>query len=118
NYLPSVRGRLALNKGDASGAISSLAAATPYELGATKAIDLNWTAMFPVFVRGEAYLAARRGGEDAAEFQKILHHRGLVLNQPIGSLAHLGPGRADVLQGETARVKAAYEHFVTLWKEA
>jgi eukaryotic-like serine/threonine-protein kinase len=118
NYLPSVRGRLALNKGDASGAISSLAAAAPYELGATKAIDLNWTAMFPVFVRGEAYLAARRGGEAAAEFQKILDHRGLVLNQPIGALAHLGLGRAYVLQGETAKGKAAYEDFLTLWKDA
>ncbi len=61
NYLPSVRGRLALNKGDVSGAIQSLGVAAPYELGATRAINLNWTAMFPVFVRGEAYLAARRG---------------------------------------------------------
>jgi hypothetical protein len=118
NYLPSVRGRLALNKGDSSGAISSLAAAAPYELGATKAIDFNWTAMFPVFVRGEAYLAARRGGEAAAEFQKILDHRGLVLSQPIGALAHLGLGRAYVLQGETAKDKAAYEDFLTLWKDA
>ena len=118
NYLPSVRGRLALNKGDASGAIETLTAAALYELGATKAIDLNWTAMFPVFVRGEAYLAARRGGEAAAEFQKILDHRGLVLNQPIGALAHLGLGRAYVLQGETAKGKAAYEDFLTLWKDA
>jgi eukaryotic-like serine/threonine-protein kinase len=118
NYLPSVRGKLALNKGDASGAIESLGAAAPYELGATRAIDLNWTAMFPVFVRGEAYLAARRGSEAAAEFQKILDHRGLVLNQPIGALAHLGLGRAYVLQGDTVKAKAAYEDFLTLWKDA
>jgi eukaryotic-like serine/threonine-protein kinase len=118
NYLPSVRGRLALNKGDASGAIASLAAAAPYELGATRAIDLDWTAMFPVFVRGEAYLAARRGSEAAAEFQKILDHRGLVLNQPIGALAHLGLGRAYVLQGDTVKAKAAYQNFLTLWKNA
>jgi eukaryotic-like serine/threonine-protein kinase len=118
NYLLSVRGRLALNKGDASGAIASLAAAAPYELGATRAIGLNWTAMFPVFVRGEAYLAARRGGEAAAEFQKILDHRGLVLNQPIGALAHLGLGRAYVLQGDIPKAKAAYQDFLTLWKDA
>ena len=118
NYLPSIRGKLALNKGDASGAIASLAAAAPYELGATRAIGLNWTAMFPVFVRGEAYLAARRGREAAAEFQKILDHRGLVLNQPIGALAHLGLGRAYVLQGDIPKAKAAYQDFLTLWKDA
>jgi hypothetical protein len=118
NYLPSIHGRLALNKGDASGAIASLAIAAPYELGATRAIDLDWSAMFPVFVRGEAYLAARRGGEAAAEFQKILDHRGLVLNQPIGALAHLGLGRAYVLQGDIPKAKAAYQDFLLLWKDA
>jgi eukaryotic-like serine/threonine-protein kinase len=118
NYLPSVWGKLALNKGDVSGAIQSLGASAPYELGATRAIDLDWTAMFPVFVRGEAYLAARRGSEGAAEFQKILDHRGLVLNQPIGALAHLGLARAYVLQGDTVKAEAAYQDFLTLWKDA
>jgi eukaryotic-like serine/threonine-protein kinase len=118
NYLPSVRGKLALNKGDASGAIESLAAAAPYELGATRATDLDWTAMFPVFVRGEANLAARQGSKAAVEFQKILDHRGLVLNQPIGALAHLGLGRAYVLQGDIPKAKAAYQDFLTLWKDA
>jgi eukaryotic-like serine/threonine-protein kinase len=118
NYLPTVRGKLVLNKGDASGAIESLSASAPYELGATRAIDLDWTAMFPVFVRGEAYLAARRGNEAAAEFQKILDHRGLVLNQPIGALAHLGLGRAYVLLGDITKAKAAYLDFLTLWKDA
>src|ERR1700759_5451330 len=84
----------------------------------TKAIDLHWTPMFPVFVRGEAYLAARRGSEAVAEFQKILDHRGLVLNQPIGALAHLGLARAFVLQGDIPRAKAAYQDFLTLWKDA
>jgi eukaryotic-like serine/threonine-protein kinase len=118
NYLPSVRGKLVLNKGDASGAIQSLEAAAPYELGETTATDLHWTAMFPVFVRGEAYLAARQGSEAAAEFQKILDHRGLVLNQPIGALAHLGLGRAYVLQGDIPKAKVAYQDFLTLWKDA
>jgi tetratricopeptide (TPR) repeat protein len=118
NYLPSVRGRLALNKEDAFGAIESLGVAAPYELGKSAAIDLEWTAMFPVFVRGEAYLAARHGSEAAVEFQKILDHRGLVLNQPIGALAHLGLGRAYVLQGDIGKAKAAYQDFLTLWKDA
>ena len=73
--------------------------------------------MFPVFVRGEAYLAARRGSEAAAEFQKILDHRGLVLNQPIGALAHLGLGRAYVSQGDIPKAKAAYQDFLKLWKD-
>jgi hypothetical protein len=118
NYLPSIRGKLALDKGDASGAIQSLGAASPYELGQTRAIDLDWTAMFPVFVRAEAYLAAHKGSEAAAEFQKILDHRGLVLNQPIGALAHLGLGRAYGLQGDNPKAKAAYQDFLTLWKDA
>jgi tetratricopeptide (TPR) repeat protein len=74
--------------------------------------------MFPVFVRGEAYLAAHKGSEAAAEFQKILDHRGLVLNQPIGALAHLDLGRAYVLQGDTIKAKGAYQDFLTLWKDA
>jgi DNA-binding winged helix-turn-helix (wHTH) protein/tetratricopeptide (TPR) repeat protein len=118
NYLPTVRGKLALNKGDVSGAIQSLGAAAPYELGATRTTDLDWTAMFPVFVRGEAYLAARQGNLAAAEFQKILDHRGLVLNQPIGALAHLGLGRAYVLQSDIPKAKAAYLDFLTLWQDA
>ena len=118
NYLPSIRGRLALNRGDATGALEVLAASAPYELGATRAVDLDWTAMFPVFVRGEAYLAARRGSEAAGEFQKILDHRGLVLNQPMGALARLGLGRAYVLRGDAQKAKTAYQDFLALWKDA
>jgi tetratricopeptide (TPR) repeat protein len=118
NYLPSIRGRLALNKRNASDAIESLEAAAPYELGGSKASDFVGYTMFPVFVRGEAYLASRQGSKAAAEFQKILDHRGLVLNHPIGALAHLGLGRAYVLQGDTVKAKAAYQDFLTLWKDA
>jgi len=69
-------------------------------------------------VRGEAYLAARKGSEAAAEFQKILEHRGIVLNEPIGALAHLQLGRAYAMQGDTAKSRAAYQDFLTLWKNA
>jgi tetratricopeptide (TPR) repeat protein len=74
--------------------------------------------LYPVFARGEAYLAAHQGGEAAAEFQKILDHRGIVLNEPIGALAHLQIGRAYVMQGDRAKAKAAYQDFLTLWKDA
>ena len=74
--------------------------------------------MYPVFIRGEAYLAAHQGPEAAAEFQKILDHRGIVVNSAMGALAHLGLARAYVLQGDTVKAKAAYQDFLTLWKDA
>jgi eukaryotic-like serine/threonine-protein kinase len=118
NYLPSIRGKLALNKGNASDAIKDLEAALPYELGVSRAGDFVGNMMFPVFIRGEANLAVRQGSQAAAEFQRILDHRGLVLNRPIGALAHLGLGRAYVLEGDTVKAKAAYRDFLTLWKDA
>jgi tetratricopeptide (TPR) repeat protein len=69
-------------------------------------------------VRGEAYLAARDGNRAAEEFQKILDHRGIVLYEPIGALASLQLGRAYLMAGETAKAKAAYKDFLTLWKDA
>ena len=118
NYLPALRAKLALNKGNASEAIESLRAAAPYELGASTNCPAKWTTMYPVFVRGEAHLAAGQGSEAAAEFQKILGHPGIVLNQPIAALAHLGRALAYVLQGNVAKAKAAYQDFLTLWKNA
>jgi len=74
--------------------------------------------MYPVYVRGQAYLLAHQGKEAAAEFQKIIDHRGIVLNEPIGALAHLQLGRAYAMQGDTAKSRAAYQDFLTLWKDA
>jgi tetratricopeptide (TPR) repeat protein len=78
----------------------------------------NWPNLYPVYVRGEAYLAAHQGREAAAEFQKILDHRGIVLNEPIGALANLQLGRAYAMQGDTAKARTAYQDFLTLWKDA
>jgi hypothetical protein len=118
NYLPTIRAKLAIRRGNASGAIESLKAAEPYELGQTAYSSYGWTGLYPVYVRGEAYLAAHQGSEAAAEFQKILDNRGVVTNEPIGALAHLQIGRAYAMQGDTAKAKAAYQDFLTLWKDA
>jgi eukaryotic-like serine/threonine-protein kinase len=118
NYLPTLRAKLAVSQGNAPAAIESLRSATPYELGQTTGSVYGWTAEYPVFVRGEAYLALHQGSEAVAEFQKILDHRGIVLNEPIRALAHLQIGRAYAMQGNTPKARAAYQDFLTLWKDA
>jgi predicted Zn-dependent protease len=118
NYLPTLRAKLALGQGNTSEAMENLRAATPYELGETTGSTYGWTALYPVFVRAQAYLATHHGNEAAAEFQKILDHRGIVVNQPIGALAHLGLARAYAMQGDTGKAFAAYRDFLTLWKDA
>ena len=118
NFLPTLRAKLALLHSNPQQALHELELATPYELGLPAIGFYNWPNMYPVYVRGEAYLAAHRGKEAAAEFQKILDHRGIVLNEPIGALAHLGLARAYALQGDTAKARAAYQDFLALWKDA
>jgi DNA-binding winged helix-turn-helix (wHTH) protein/tetratricopeptide (TPR) repeat protein len=117
NYLPTLRAKSALSRGNASKAIENLRAAAAYELGVSTGTYV-WTGLYPIYVRGEAHLAAHQGSEAVAEFQKILDHRGIVVNEPIGALAHLGLARAYVLQGDTAKARAAYQDFLTRWKDA
>jgi len=74
--------------------------------------------LFPVYVRGLAYLKAKRGAEAAAEFQKIVQHRGIAPTFPEHSLAKLGLGRAFAMTGDTAKATAAYQDFFALWKDA
>ena len=113
NYLPTLRAQLAVNRNDAPRAVDALQSAAPYELG-----DVYSFSLYPVYVRGLAYLTEHRGSEAVAEFQKILDHRGIVRNECIGALAHLQLGRAYALQGDTSKAKAAYQDFLTLWKDA
>jgi DNA-binding winged helix-turn-helix (wHTH) protein len=127
NYLPTIRAQVALNRSDLSKAMKALQSAAPYELGTPGGFGFP-PALFPVYVRGDAYLAAHQGSEAAGEFQKIRDHRGVVLNEPIGALAHLGIGRAYAIeaaaaQGDQAasfraKARTAYQDFLTLWKEA
>jgi tetratricopeptide (TPR) repeat protein len=117
NYLATLRAQLALSRNDSSLAIEALRAAAPYELGTPGSSGFS-LALYPIYVRGEAYLASHQGSEAAAEFQKILDHSGIVFNEPIGALAHLGLARAYALQGDTAKARNAYQDFLSLWKEA
>jgi DNA-binding winged helix-turn-helix (wHTH) protein/tetratricopeptide (TPR) repeat protein len=109
--VPTIRAQLALSHDDPSGAIEILQATVPYELSGEGAL-------YPVYVRGKAYLAAHKGNEAAAEFQKIHDHSGIVVNAPIGALAHLGLGRAYALSGDKIKAKSAYRDFLTIWKDA
>jgi len=96
--------------------VEILKTAVRYELGQSEPFDLGM--MYPAYVRGQAYLLVRRGKEAAAEFQKIIDHRGIVLNFPLGALAHLQLGRAYVMSGDTAKARTAYQDFFALWKDA
>ena len=115
-YLPMARSALALNSGNAQAAIEALSPAAPYELGHTNE-DFTF-ALYPIYFRGQAYLAAKNGAGAADEFQKILDHASIVGNEPIGALAHLGLGRAYALSGDTVKAKTAYQDFLALWKNA
>jgi DNA-binding winged helix-turn-helix (wHTH) protein/tetratricopeptide (TPR) repeat protein len=119
SYLPVLRATLALNHHQASKAIELLQGATAYELGTPRSnLQGFFGALYPVYVRGEAYLAAGQGAEAVAEFQKILDHRGIVVSDIIGALARLQIARAYAKVGDTTKAESAYRDFLTLWKDA
>jgi len=121
-YAPTLRALLALNRGQPSKAVELLQTAIPYEGGIPteggSEFLLGAGNLYPAYVRGLAYLAAHHGAEAAAEFQKILDHRGLVVCDPVGALAHLQLGRAYALSGDETKAKSAYQDFLSLWKDA
>jgi eukaryotic-like serine/threonine-protein kinase len=116
NYLPTIRAAAQLRSDDAAKAIQTLAPATPYELGITALT--GGSTLYPAYMRGQAYLAAKQGPAAAAEFQKILDHPGVVQDEIIGALAHLGQGRAYASSGDNAKARAAYRDYFNLWKDA
>ncbi len=116
DYLPMIRAAIALRSSEPSKAVEALAPAAPYELGYTNGA-LTF-ALYPIYLRGAGYLEAKQGTAAAAEFQKILDYPGVVGNEPIGALAHLGLGRAYALAGDSAKAKSAYQDFLALWKNA
>jgi tetratricopeptide (TPR) repeat protein len=116
NYLPTIHAAAFLGRKDHGKAIEALVAAAPHELGGNIQ-SLNFV-LYPVYLRGEAYLAAKQGSAAAAEFQKIIDHPGAVRSEPIGVLARLELGRAFVLSGDNIKAKAAFQEFLALWKDA
>jgi eukaryotic-like serine/threonine-protein kinase len=126
-WLPAIQAQLALDRKNPAAALDAVPDNSPIELGLIQFVN-NISCLYPVYVRGEAYLAAGQGRASAAEFQKILDHSGIVWNCWTGALAHLGVARANALEARTsqgadadaARVRAlsAYKDFLTLWADA
>jgi tetratricopeptide (TPR) repeat protein len=118
-YLPTLRALFALDGRDPAAAIQSLQAASRFDL-ALGGIGFNayFGTLYRIYVRGLAYLAAQRPVEAAAEFQRIIDHRSIVLVDPIDALARLQLARALALAGDTVNAKSAYDDLFTLWKNA
>ena len=119
-YVPVLRALSALERGKPTDSVEQLQIALPYEL-AVNGLNFNHFylgGLHSAYVRGEALLAAHRYAEAAAEFQKILDHRGIVGADPIGVLAHLQLGRTFALAGDKVKARLAYGDFLTLWKDA
>ncbi len=110
-WVPSIRGEIEINRGNPGKAIELLQAASPYEFG-------FFPRMLPTYVRGQAYLRARQGKEAAAEFQKLLDHRGSCQTSPQCALAHLQLARARALSGDATGARSAYQDFFAIWKDA
>jgi len=116
-WLPTIRVQIEISRKNAAQSIELLRASVPYEFGMLSSAATN-SCLYPVYVRARAYLSAEQGPAAAAEFQKILNHRGLLWNCATGALAHLGLARAYAMQGNAAKAKAAYQDFLALWKDA
>jgi eukaryotic-like serine/threonine-protein kinase len=121
-YLPEIHAAIALQAGKGNAAIDALVPAVRYELGSSA------LPVYPVYLRGEAYLAAHQGAPAAAEFQKVLGNLHLQFGDPIGALANLGLARAYALEGQAAqgaeadatrtKARSAYQDFFARWKDA
>ncbi len=119
SYLPTLHAVLAIDRGDPLKAIESLQIAAPFELGTQRStFHGNFGALYPIYMRGNAYLANHQGSQAIAEFQKVLGHRGIVVSDPIGAVAHLQLARAYALNGDKVKAKAAFEDFLSLWQSA
>jgi eukaryotic-like serine/threonine-protein kinase len=115
NYsLPTIRAAMKLNSNDLTGAIAALQPSLKYELS----FNFSFNGLYPAYIRGLAYLHLGEGRLAAAEFQKLLDHRGLVGRDVLGALAHLQIARAQKMMGDEASARKWYEDFLALWQEA
>ena len=119
DYLPAIRASLALGHRDAAKAIEVLQVAAPFDISSPRSATFAYFgALYPVYLRGQAYLATHKGAEATSEFQKIVDHPGITIGDAFSVLAHLGLARAYAMQRDTAKARAAYQDFLTLWKDA
>jgi eukaryotic-like serine/threonine-protein kinase len=115
-WLPTVKAAIELSKGDSAQVFRILEAAAPYELGSPPPLQIG--TLYPAYLRGQAYLLVHNGNAAAAEFQNLLDHRGIVVNFVTASVAHLQIARAFAMAGDAIKAKAAYQGFVSSWREA
>jgi predicted Ser/Thr protein kinase len=113
-WLPSIRAQIEIRRGNPEQALKILQAVQPYDLMQQPPRP----SAYPIYVRGQAYLRAQQGSAAAAEFQKILDHRGLTGILPLKPLAYLGVARARTMSGDAAGARTAYQDFLALWKDA
>jgi predicted Zn-dependent protease len=109
-WLPTTRAAIAMQRKDPGRAVELLKVAEPIELGEVM--------MLAPYLRGNAYLMLQDGNRAAAEFHKFIDYRGVVRNFPWGSLGRLGLARAYAMQGDITKARAAYQDFLTIWKDA
>jgi hypothetical protein len=112
-WLPTIRASIALQRNDTQAAIKALETAEAYELG-----NQGFGILYPVYVRGIAYLKAKQGEPAALEFKKILTHRGIAKNSPLAVLSQLQMARAQLLGGDKIAARKSYQDFLALWKDA
>ncbi len=115
-WVPSVRAAIQLSRDNPAKALQELEVASHYEMG--DMLEFYYAPLYPVYLRGQAFLALHEGREAAAEFQKYVDHPGVVQNYHLGSLARVGLARAYAMQGDAPKARAAYQDFLTLWKDA
>jgi tetratricopeptide (TPR) repeat protein len=115
-WIPSIQAAMELNHGNTSRSLDYLQIASPYELGWPPQVVIP--TLYPIYLRGQTYLAAHQGSAAAGEFQRILDHRGISLNYPLGALARLGLARAYAQAGDANKARTTYQDFFTLWKDA
>lgn len=119
SFVPTLQAITAMDRGDAEKAIDALGLAARYELAWQGCCSVGFVgSLYPIYTRGEAYLALHRGPEAVAEFQKILDYRGLVGSNPIGVLAYWRKGKALAMSGKHQEAKSEYERFLSFWREA
>jgi eukaryotic-like serine/threonine-protein kinase len=115
-WVPTIYAAIQLDHNNPAKAVQELEGTSRLELGS--AMGPYTAPLFPVYMRGQAFLALHQGREAAAEFQKYIDHPGLVLNYPLGALARVGLARAYAMEGDTVKARAAYRDFFNLWKDA